>query len=81
MVCVPRVYAHKTFLFRYVWMRTRETRMLVIFGGQKVKAPSRKVLGGTMGFHKNNFVLIGFCDSLGFSMTTLIWKALYMLSF
>lgn len=75
------VYAHKTFLFRYVWMRTRETRMLVIFEGQKVRAPSRKVLGGTMGFHKNNFVLIGFCDSLGFSMTTLIWKALYMLSF
>lgn len=40
--------------------------------GQKVRAPSRKVLGGTMGPHKNNFVLIGFCDSLGFSMTTLI---------
>ena len=26
--------------------------MLVIFGDQKVRAPSRKVLGGTMGFHK-----------------------------
>lgn len=63
------VYAHKTFLFRYVWMRTRETRMLVIFGVKKLGPPLEKFWVAPWAFIKTTLFWLAFVIPL-----CLVWR-------